>query len=52
MSSSQTIRRLVSALLITLGAVLIFFATRDMLGIILMILGISIEPVGVDLSHK
>lgn len=52
MSSSQTIRRLVSVLLIALGAVLIFFATKDMLGVILMILGVFIEPIGIDLSRK
>lgn len=41
-----------SVLLILIGAVLIFFATEAWLGIILVLIGVSIEIIGISMRQK
>ncbi len=48
----RTIRRFLAALLVALGAVLIFMVTEAWVGALLVVLGILIELIGFALRNK
>jgi hypothetical protein len=52
MLKNQTIRRILVALLVLLGAIMIFLTTETLAGALLMVLGISIEEIGIAMRHK
>jgi hypothetical protein len=50
--NKQTNRRLLVAVLVCLGAVMIFLATNALVGVLLMALGIVIEVIGIAMKRK
>lgn len=52
MLKNQGTRRFLVALLVLLGAALIFLATEAWTGVILITLGILIEAIGIAMRHK
>lgn len=52
MLRNQSIRRPLALLLVVLGAILIFLATNAWAGAALVVLGISIELIGIAIRHK
>lgn len=51
MLKKKSTRLLLSVLLILIGATLIFLATQAWVGVVLVVLGITIELVGIALRH-
>lgn len=52
MFKNPNIRRPLAALFVVLGAVMIFFATEAWAGVVLLVLGITIEVIGIALKHR
>jgi len=52
MLKNKPARRFVSVLLILIGAALIFLATEAWIGIVLLLLGVSIEVIGIAMRQK
>lgn len=52
MIRKQSTRRFWSVLLILVGAALIFLATEAWIGIVLVVLGLSIEVIGITMKQK
>ncbi len=52
MLNKQGTRRFLVALLVLLGATMIFLATEAWAGVVLITLGISIEAIGIAMRHK
>lgn len=51
MLKKKSTRRFLSVLLILIGATLIFLATQAWVGVVLVVLGITIELVGIAIRH-
>jgi drug/metabolite transporter (DMT)-like permease len=52
MLNNNTRRRVLAVALVALGAVMIFLTTNTLAGALLMVLGISIEGIGIVMRHK
>jgi len=52
MFKNPNIRRPLAALLVVLGAVMMFFATEVWAGAVLLVLGITLEVIGIALKHR
>ena len=52
MINKQSTRRYLVALLVLVGAAMIFLATEAWPGVLLVALGISIEAIGIAMRHK
>jgi hypothetical protein len=50
--NKKTTRRFLVALLVLLGAMMIFLATEALLGVLLVALGIAIEVIGIVMKRK
>ncbi|MDZ4211468.1 MAG: hypothetical protein U1C59_07130, partial [Methylotenera sp.] len=51
MLKKKSTRRFLSVLLILIGATLIFLATQAWVGVLLVVLGITVELVGIAMRH-
>lgn len=45
-------RRLLAVLLVLIGAALMFLATEAWPGVVLVLLGVSLEVIGIAMKHK
>ncbi len=52
MLRKQSTRRFLAVLLVLLGAALLFLATEAWAGVLLVVLGVSIELIGIAMRHK
>jgi 5-bromo-4-chloroindolyl phosphate hydrolysis protein len=52
MENKKTMWRLISIVLVLLGAILIFLATEAWAGAVLIVLGVSIEVASIAMRHK
>lgn len=52
MFKNPHIRRPLAGLLVVLGAMMMFFATEAWVGVVLLVLGITIEVIGIALRHR
>lgn len=52
MFKNPNIRRPVATLLVVLGAAMMFFATEAWAGVALLVLGITIEVIGIALKRR
>lgn len=52
MLKNPHIRRPLAGLLVVLGAMMMFFATEAWVGVVLLVLGITIEVIGIALRHR
>ena len=52
MLKKPALRRAVAVLLLALGALLLFLAPETWVGILLLVLGVSVELIGMALKHR
>jgi hypothetical protein len=52
MLKNKKLRRIFVAVLMIMGAILIFLATEAMAGYLLVVLGVLIELISIKLGHK
>jgi hypothetical protein len=51
MLKNKSTWRVLSVLLVLVGATLIFLATQEWLGAVLVLLGVTIEVIGIAIKH-
>jgi drug/metabolite transporter (DMT)-like permease len=52
MLKNNTRRRILAVVLVVLGTLMIFLTTETLAGVLLMVLGISIEGISIVMRHK